>query len=712
MSRPPEGPARASEPPRPFFAAPFKLQDADDALSASQATTSVIRPNASRLGGTTSWTTPAATTSAHVGVQWRSSSVPALHAMSNKQRGKQPSVNSQSEMSKRVKLTPKSALHDSLTRQQELEQSHKAARLASTLRLKAAWSDIAYRHSHTATGPLQLQRLRRGTTRALLEDDDDIVDLETMEIVQDRGVLRNARQGAFQIGGLDERSGSDDQRSSSGGAGVGDGNGSDRHSGQTRHRQRFDSGDDWISADEDDNDDDESEDELAAIDELPSLPSVAYRAQRMEAEERRLDLLEFTRLETEARAIRASTGALGSNNDHVDDAEWERTARALESSVGNEVLSPTQLAPVAEQDEDDELAAFEVTPTASKAAQSKAPLFNNQTAPPSTLQSLRRRFGSVELDKTSPTDRPSRMLRSQSVIIVDEPPRPALPPSRSMPTLSKETSRRSIRAETPLEFKRHSFKLDLVVPISRGTTPMLSHRLERSTSRRPAAAAAAKYPTPPAQPASSSPLKRAHRLASIMSESEDELDALKGSRTVETRSASVVQPSAAAGLATPPNSKASARDSDKDQGHESSSPTKRRRSASTVSKRAHIVPLATPPVSRKSEPDQLETTADENGDERDDADELLLEPVDTPIKLEAGTIERLWPADGQMDTGSARASDDAKPSIAGEVQRRRSTRASSVLHLLPSPLKPSFKLSLALVALDESDDELDLFSCT
>ncbi|KAK4050293.1 hypothetical protein OIV83_003614 [Microbotryomycetes sp. JL201] len=667
-----------------FFAAPFKLQDADDA----SATTVTGWPYASRLG--TPSGPAAASTSTATHVQWRASSVPALHALSSRQREKQP-----------------------MTRQQELERSHKAARLASTLRLKAAWSDIAYRHSHTATGPLQPHRLRRGTTRALLEDDDDIVDLETMEIVQDRGVLRNARQDAFQIGGLDDDSGNgrdkrNIRRSSSG---AFSGGVDDRESAgcRTRDRRPRDEADETWFSDECDNDDEqESEDELAAIDELPSLPSVVYRAQRMEAEERRLDLLEFTRLETEARAFRASTGALGTDGEDIDDEEWERTAKALEMAIGNEVLDARHLPVVAEEDENDELAVFEVTPNMCKPvghSTTAEHVVGERPAPPSTLKSLRKRFGSVQLERaTPPNHQPRRFTRSQSVII-EESPSSVLPASRSMPSLGSQAQKdsRVHRDETPLSFRRHSFTLNVTVPLSRGKTPMPPTQARHSLAK---PSAAAKYPTPPAQPASSSPLKRTHRPVSVASDSEDELAGGVGSRRNTTAAIKTIDPvrpmPSAASLATPPNSKVSV---SSDQPHDAvPSPTKRRRSFPS----APLQPRqrATPPVSRGSDGVKYTVTPALRLDT--DEDELLLEPVDTPVKLEVGMIEKLWPDD--VSVAAAAYADDIKPAVDGQVQRRRSDRAGSVLNLLPSPPKPQLSTSATLLSVNEEVDELDLFS--
>ncbi|KAK4051982.1 hypothetical protein OIO90_004512 [Microbotryomycetes sp. JL221] len=465
------------------------------------------------------------------------------------------------------------------TTQQQVEQSHKAARLASTLRLKAAWSDIAYRHSNTfvmssnTTSSSNVGKLlKRGSTRALLEDEDDIVDLETMEIVQDRGVLRRAKQGAFQIGGQDDYDRHQRQRHLAVETSLhdestdvdvttdDDDEEDDSRSSSTTHRLTSRSHKHARSAvdahahyydddnyDDDKDEDDESEDELAAIDELPSLPSVKYREQRIEAEERRLELLEFSRLETEARAIRASTNALGRNDEECDDEEWARTTRALESSQGNEVLEWNHLPTLTEEQEEDELAEFVVTPTTTN----KGPKLSatGRPCPPSTLHSLRQRFGSVQLEMSSPLimhQAPSRVKRSQSVVFerkttsssTTTPTSTSIPYSKSMPSLASDkapdwpTKGGSRRDATPVEWKPHNFSLSIAMP--RGMTPVegqvVSHQNSERRSRSEAPfktcsfnmshhVAVTKYPTPPEQRVghtpSSSPLKRTRQRPSL-----------------------------------------------------------------------------------------------------------------------------------------------------------------------------------------------------
>lgn len=268
------------------------------------------------------------------------------------------------------------------------------ARLAATSRLASTWADIAHRHqtllppsSSSGAGWLL------GGSRWLPEEEDDIIDLETMEIVQDRGVLRGTKAGALRFGG--EGSWSDHSDSSS------------DDEGKTRAA---------LAPEEDD-----SEDELGLFDQLESLPSQSFRDQRRAKEAERLHLLEFTMQETKARQMRASAMA-GGTVDGVDDEEWERTKRELERASGNEVLEAPAGAVGKPEDgaseEEDDFAAFEVTPTTARTlpksqgarsaatpASSAAQRRGKAAAPPSTTRLLRKGLRKVDLKSSPPTAR-------------------------------------------------------------------------------------------------------------------------------------------------------------------------------------------------------------------------------------------------------------------------------------------------------------------
>ena len=70
------------------------------------------------------------------------------------------------------------------------------SRLHSTQRLHEVWADIGARH--TAVG--RRGQTPRGQSRALHENEDDIINLLTLEIEVDRGVLRGTKPGAYSIG--------------------------------------------------------------------------------------------------------------------------------------------------------------------------------------------------------------------------------------------------------------------------------------------------------------------------------------------------------------------------------------------------------------------------------------------------------------------------------------------------------------------------------
>ncbi|GAA5841826.1 hypothetical protein JCM9279_003119 [Rhodotorula babjevae] len=284
---------------------------------------------------------------------------------------------------------------------------------SSTLKLRDAWDDILRRHSLPAPSPAAPSRApassptRRhrpaGRTRAIPVEEDDIIDLRTMEIVHDRGVLRRSRAGAFALGGYTDALDDVLVGPDTGVGEVEQGGGSGEEHGAV-------GGDSF----EEDDDDDEpnaldseayagsSDDELGDMDELPSLPSLLFREQRRRDADRRDQLRDFW--EHEARA-RGASEAGGAAPDEGGDAVGNRTLEALEAA-----------------DDDDELGFFAPAPSVGPSPASRprrsssSPLqievstpsrkLEAQSHAPSTTATLRTAVGA--LDKTSEKKRTKR----------------------------------------------------------------------------------------------------------------------------------------------------------------------------------------------------------------------------------------------------------------------------------------------------------------
>lgn len=197
--------------------------------------------------------------------------------------------------------------------------------------MRSKWSDIQHRHSFltlpkgnrlgTRASTKGCFNINIGNSRAIPEEDDDIIDLEKMEIVQDRGVLRRIKKGGFALEGrLDGlmkgkivenniKNEKDDR-------------------GGDENESAFDNGDN-------DDDEDEEDDELSFMDDLTSHPSAEYLDEKRKRMIEHEDLLQFMKMETIARQQR------GQEMNEIDDEEWLKEARRVELAAagrGNEVL--------------------------------------------------------------------------------------------------------------------------------------------------------------------------------------------------------------------------------------------------------------------------------------------------------------------------------------------------------------------------------------
>ncbi|GAA5993567.1 hypothetical protein JCM11641_006639 [Rhodosporidiobolus odoratus] len=316
---------------------------------------------------------------------------------------------------------PKSSASSASSRSQRVteEEALLTSRLHSTLRLRDAWADILRRHSQPPpapssasspfAGPSSLStsssahKSRRhnpaGWTRALPVEEDDIIDLGTLEIVQDRGVLRSSRAGAFAIGGY---AGTFDDVIVGRDSGTQDG-GPEGEDGGEEEEDEVDweeAGDGALSSD----------DELATIDDLPSLPSLLFREERRKEDERRRELEEFRAQEARSRGVTAALDdeieiVLGnqrlrkavSTRDNMNDLDELSFCEQVEA--GNRFSSPTSRR--------------KPTTPSHLSRPSECP------APQSTTQTLRRAVQDISL-AASPSSSSSSMLA----------PSPSKPPSK------------------------------------------------------------------------------------------------------------------------------------------------------------------------------------------------------------------------------------------------------------------------------------------
>ncbi|GAA5852380.1 hypothetical protein JCM8547_006760 [Rhodosporidiobolus lusitaniae] len=386
------------------------------------------------------------------------------------------------------------------------DQKHAEERLRSTLRLQDAWADIERRHSLSssfsdspfassgAPAPPSLSRSRRhnpaGWTRALPVEVDDIIDLSTMEIVEDRGVLRSSRAGAFAIGGYagtfdDVIVGPD-----TGGGSTGD----DGEEGDEEEEEV-----DWEEPDEGASD---TDDELGAIDDLPSLPSLLFREERRKDAERKKELEAFWAQEARSRG---QTEEAHRNED-------------VEVTEGNFQLSQPLRASL-QQQEEDELGLFASpeppssscpTPAVTPSRHSR-PVSNKP--PPSTTAGLRQAVQTIHLDSSpsssssagtdpSPTHSPAKCTTKRSS--------PSLGISTPPNSLTRESSMSSrTRAQSKPRSSSSPLKNVVTIP-SRSISPELGFPPPRSISPelgifRTPSTSACHHPTPTPTPPPQNP---------------------------------------------------------------------------------------------------------------------------------------------------------------------------------------------------------------
>lgn len=173
-------------------------------------------------------------------------------------------------------------------------QDHEHSRLKSMSRLREAWADIQSRHDHYQLNNTTQQIA--GKTRALREEEDDIIDLFSMTVVIDRGVLRNAKSGSWAIGSY-ALPGGPIRRSNQGWD----------HE-QLDHHQDDHPDDDWEELSEDD------DDPMGQWNEVMDAPSVISRLAKRKRAEELDDLRMFLQDEARHQALlsTASTSPIDS----------------------------------------------------------------------------------------------------------------------------------------------------------------------------------------------------------------------------------------------------------------------------------------------------------------------------------------------------------------------------------------------------------------
>lgn len=329
-----------------------------------------------------------------------------------------------------------------------LEAKHQQSRRCSVLRLRTAWEDITTRHAPNHLNPSLPQRRK---SHAILEHQDDIIDLATMEIVTDRGVLRGFKNGFAQIG--------------------------------------------YFSSDyESDHDDQEEEDEEEDVlgDWLSGLdqPSLSSRIKEREREEQRQDLRQFMERESRNVSLAPSNSDSAERNQvqHNFNLQTQESQPSTRERGGNEEW---QMSEEEEDDGDDELA---IVPIPSSAIRSHS------------------RFSSPRTTLSSPSSskRPIHSLPSRSVLdqtrtkLESPPPRQIVSLAlsstdnqlkRSSKQHSRSTSQGKRNAALNSSPLRNSFP-----SLSSSSSPLDSRINQRSTSIKPSRAELAKI-------SSSSPMR-------------------------------------------------------------------------------------------------------------------------------------------------------------------------------------------------------------
>lgn len=180
-----------------------------------------------------------------------------------------------------------------------------------------------------------------GKTRALREDEDDIIDLSTLEIVVDRGVLRGLRdKKMWGIGGFV-------------GARAGDMEDAEEdievlEEGEEGEEEDGDDEEDWENEEDADEEDagaltDES-DEIGGWDDIPSQPSVAYTEARKKTI---MDKEELKHFHAQEAQWRSSSKNVTKEEEVEDSQEKEEEQlmkdlpRALETDEEDELIIVT-----------------------------------------------------------------------------------------------------------------------------------------------------------------------------------------------------------------------------------------------------------------------------------------------------------------------------------------------------------------------------------
>lgn len=279
-----------------------------------------------------------------------------------------------------------------------------SSRLQSTLRLRQAWAEISHRHeSAPSTG---VHQFPTGRTRSLREDDDDIIDLGSMELVQDRGVLRRAKPGGWAIGSY-AGMGPTPNLVLPNGVGAADGEDDDNDD-EEEDGESNGSGALWEEMDDDDGA--SSADELGDWEEVVAQPSVQYRDKRRKYEEERNDLRQF--LLDEAR-LRLTTG-----DPDAGSAAEELVRRAADIDASALAAWPL---PQPDDHAEDELAIggtsserlprssqFRLKPGAPFVTPTKAASPTSPEQPPSTTRALRNDLDAVDIFDSSEESSPAK----------------------------------------------------------------------------------------------------------------------------------------------------------------------------------------------------------------------------------------------------------------------------------------------------------------
>ncbi|TKA55962.1 hypothetical protein B0A53_01664 [Rhodotorula sp. CCFEE 5036] len=534
----------------PFFQPPLRLDDFQRASSAFP----VASTSAARLPDS-----PSPNKKRRVG------SVPPSLATGQRGHGSAQSKATSQSPAPRPQAASRKSASDAARRSEinarYAELSRDEARLQATLRLQDAWEDIQRRHSNLAvvsdsgeqrgrnnSGAGTEQRKKRyrhrpGRTRALPVEEDDIIDLSTLDFVQDRGVLRSSKAGGFAIGrygngrdggdilvGLDTGGGG-----AKGGAAssAGDTHGSAGDEDDPTDNDEDEDEDEWADYTDSDAPSCSSDDELGEDDDLLPPPSLLFREQRRKEAERLREMREFQEHEAKARG-----GELVARAQQLDEVVVLRGGNVqLPAPIGPPQSAPRRRLPPSlstDDDDDDDLA---LSPLRARSVAPGAPttptrLSKAASQPPSSTATLRRSVSDIRLDSpaaTTPARTPPRRastpvssspLREVITIASPTPPPPPLPAKAAA---GRTVSSRNARPKSPSPelfappeasssarvVARYSPELSAPVPVPyQQATPTPTPPPVRTSSAR-------KPPTVPAQAAPTKPSARKIRHSSF-----------------------------------------------------------------------------------------------------------------------------------------------------------------------------------------------------